>query len=108
MTIIKLGSWGACIITIATISACGESQKQLDAASQFSCTELAREIGKREQRRDSAQINGVINTIESVIADDKDAETAADIGALTNYIDEADAEKSLEQLEGIYRSKGCY
>lgn len=98
---------GACLIALATLSACGESQQDLDAARKMRCTELAREIGKREQRRDSARVDGVINTITSVVADDKEVRDAADIDSAINSIDEYDADTSLDQLEKIYRAKGC-
>lgn len=92
---------------LTVLSACGESEKQLAAAEHYSCTQLAREIGKREQRRDSAQIDGFMNGLVSAVADDKKRRREADIESLANNIDEADAEKSLEQLTAIYRRKGC-
>lgn len=107
MTTFKLISFGAYLMSFAMLSACGETRQQLAAAQALSCTELAREIGKREQRRDSAQIDGVFNTIESVIADDKEDRDSASIASTINIIDETDAEESIEQLERIYRSKGC-
>ncbi len=98
---------GLFLFVLVTLAACGESQQQLSAAHSLSCTDLAREIGKREQRRDSAKVDGWINMIESAVASDKEAETAADIDFLVNSIDEADAGKSFKQLQKIYRSKGC-
>lgn len=107
MTITKFGLFGISFAALVLLSACGESEKQLAAAQSYSCTQLAREIGKREQKRDSAQVDGFINTIESVVSDNKELKDAADIDATINMLDEADAEKSLEQLGAIYRSKGC-
>ena len=97
---------GPLLLTLA-VSACGESKQQLAKAQGLSCTELSREIGKREQRRDTARVDGWINIAESAIAGDSDVGRAADIEGAVNSIDEADAEKSLHQLQGIYQSKGC-
>lgn len=98
----------ACLMTLAILSACGESQQDLEAARKMRCTELAREIGKREQRRDSARIDGVLSTITSVVSEDKEMRDAANIDSAIDSIDEYDADKSLDQLEKIYRAKGCY
>lgn len=95
------------VLILTGLIACGETEEQLAFAQTASCTELAREIGKREQRRDSASIDGLLNGIVSVVADDKSTRQTADIDAAMNSFDEMDAEKSLEQLEGIFERKGC-
>lgn len=107
MTTNGLRTFVPCMIALATLTACGESKKQLEIARSMSCTELAREIGKREQRRDSARIDGVFNSIVSVVDSDKEVRRSADIDSTINNIDEADAEKSVEQLTKIFRQKGC-
>lgn len=102
-------SWrlSVCLIVLSILSACGESKQDLEAARKMRCTELAREIGKREQRRDSARLDGVVNTITSVVSTDKELRNAANIDSAVNSIDEYDAGTSLDQLEKIYRAKGC-
>lgn len=107
MTTTKLWPLGTALIALTMLSACGESKRQLAEAQSYSCTQLAREIGKREQRRDSARIDGVLNTITSIATDDKEVRRQADIDSTINTIDEVDAEKSFEQLQEIYRNKGC-
>ncbi|SMR71043.1 hypothetical protein SAMN04488030_0663 [Aliiroseovarius halocynthiae] len=107
MTRIKSAAITLLGLALGGLSACGESKDQLSSAWSKSCTELAREIGKREQRRDSAKIDGWINIAESAFAEDSNAAAAADIEYAANAFDEADAEKSFDQLTKIYRSKGC-
>lgn len=107
MKLNSAGAFGSLLITLVVLSACGESNQQLSAAHTYSCTELSREIGKLEQRRDTARVNGWISVAEGVFAADSGESLAADIGLAANSIDEADAEKSLEQFQRIYDRKGC-
>lgn len=95
------------VITAAFLTACGETQPQLAKAQNASCTELAREIGKNEQQKERANIDFWANTAISVLSKDNDLQNHASADALINTVDEADAEVSLDQLEQIYRSKGC-
>lgn len=96
------------LLALSFLVACGESKQQLAKAQTYSCTQLAREIGKREQRKTSAQVDGFVNNVESIFAKDKEVRTAADIETGVNLVDEIDATKSLKQLESIYRAKGCH
>ncbi len=95
------------MMIVATLAACGETERDLHKARQMSCTELAREIGKREQRVESAQIDGWVYTLTSIISDDDELETAANIGLGASAIEEIDATKSLEQLKEIYSQSDC-
>lgn len=104
---INLRFFGFGLATMTMLSACGETQNQLTVARSLTCTELAREIGKREQRRDSARVEGVFNSIISVVADDEETREGASIDSAINTVDEIDAERSFEQLNEIYSSKGC-
>ena len=95
------------ILALGGLTACGESKAQLAAAHSYSCTDLAREIGKREQRKTSAQVDGFANSMVSIFSSDKEVRTAADVETGVNLIDEIDAGKSLKQLQKIYDAKGC-
>lgn len=97
----------AILAGLLALSACGETNAQLAAAQSYSCTQLAREIGKREQVRDSAQIDSVVDTVASAVIDDKEERRATDIRLGVNAFEDLDAQKSLKQLTQIYRSKGC-
>ena len=96
-----------CLIVVAALAGCADPRQEMLAAQAMSCTELAREIGRHEYRRDSARVDGVINSISSAIADDKKERDAADIESLGNGIDEMDASRSIEMLQKVYRSKRC-
>lgn len=95
------------LFALGGLVACGESKTQLAAANSYSCTDLAREIGKREQRKTAAQVNGFANSMVSIFTSDKELRTAADVETGVNLIDEIDAGKSLNQLQKIYDAKGC-
>lgn len=104
MTSLKILTLGA---TLCALTACGESQQDLSAARSMSCTQLARVLGRREQRRESAAIDSIGNTLTSALTDDKELERSAAIEGLVNNVDEMDANRSIEQLNAIYRAKGC-
>lgn len=104
MTSLKLLTLGA---ALCALTACGESQRSLSAAQTMSCTELARELGKREQRSETAGINSFANSLTSVLTDDKEVEREADIEGFINDVDQADADRSIEQLTAIFQAKGC-
>lgn len=93
--------------TLFTLSACGHTPDQLAAAQGYSCTKLAREIGKQEQRKESAQVSGMFESLTSVVADSKEERNSAGISSAAHSIDEADADKSMRQLNEIYNAKGC-
>lgn len=107
MTINTHSYLGASLIALTALTACGESPEQLAAARSYSCTQLAREIGKLEQRKETAQIDGTINSIASVVINDKEERRAAGLESAVNSIDEADADKSLQQYKDIFFAKGC-
>lgn len=94
-------------VALITLGACGHSQKQLALVETYSCTEIARELGKLEERRTSAQVDGFFDAITSVVADSKEDRAEADISLAVNSLDEADADLSHEQLTEIYRRKNC-
>ena len=95
------------ILVLPLLMSCGEAETELTKAQTYSCAQLAREIGKREQRRDDAEIDGWINVLELAISDDREVERVASIELAANAFDEADADKSFGQLQEIHRNKGC-
>lgn len=107
MTRLFYRSFGCLGVLAATLTACGESQQQISAARSMSCTELAHQIGRRAQRKDTAQAEGWINLAEGVFASDKEAALEASVEHSVSAFEEADAEMSLNQLQEIYREKRC-
>ncbi len=95
------------LVLLTLVAACGQTGLQLEQARAMSCTELARELGKREQKRESAQIDGFAHSLDSVFADDKKARREADMNSVLTSLDEAVAEKEIAQLEQIFTAKGC-
>ena len=64
-----------CLIVVAGLGGCADPRQEMLAAQAMSCTELAREIGRHEYRRDSARVDGVINSISSQLQTTKRSET---------------------------------
>lgn len=89
------------------LSACGQSQEQLNRAQGMSCTQLAQEIGKYKQQRSSAQADEFGNDLAGALAKTKEQRSNAAVGSVLSSIDEADASQSLEQITSIYNAKGC-
>lgn len=92
---------------LCALTACGESRHSLNAARAMSCTQLARELGKHEQRSASAGIDSMVNTITGAFTDDNAVERQAAIDGLINDVDQADANRSIEQLTAVFNAKGC-
>lgn len=89
------------------LGACGLSDKQLDDARYMSCTELAREIGRYEQQRDDGEMDSLFGSVESALSDNKRDRENANMDSLSGDLQASDARQSLDQLNRIYRQKGC-
>ncbi|HAT87975.1 MAG TPA: hypothetical protein DCS30_19800 [Rhizobiales bacterium] len=95
------------VIAMTTLGACTSSDNSLEDARYMSCTELARNIGRQEQRKEDALIDGIGDDIDMIISKTDEDKTASAISGMINDLDEHDADQSLKQLNQIFRQKGC-
>lgn len=107
MKLIRLLTASAALIALSLLGACGHGPNDLRAARSLSCTQLARELGRLEQRSDAAGIDSTFATLEGAFANRDTDETAAEISGLVHDVDQIDADKSIDQLTQIYTAKGC-
>lgn len=97
----------AMVIVALGLSACGHSSDQLAYAERLSCPQLAQELGRYEERRDDAAVDGFVSDLVSIVADNESDRREAGFDSAISSLEEADADLSLEQLAAIYKRKGC-
>lgn len=104
MRLIRLASIGlACF----TLCACESMDNQIDYHN-MSCTQLAREIGKLEARKERADDDELSSNIGAAFAKDRDAERDYEIDSALAGLTSYSIENELKKLENIYRHKACY
>ena len=93
-------------IAALTIAGCTTLEEDVAEYRTYSCTGIAQEIGRWEQKLDDAETDGDIAVLDQILGDKKEREDA-ETDELVADFDEADARDHLRELRRIQAEKGC-
>ena len=95
------------LAALLALGACATPEEDLAEARGMSCTELAREIGRAEQERDDARLDGDLSTLDALFSESDSEIDDAILGGTLDDLAAESSEREVQDLTRIFRQKGC-
>ena len=96
------------LVATTLLGGCSVGAMNSKPIAQMSCTELAREIGRYTQLKETADADSLVGTVGMVLADNREDEITNGVESIVGDITSMSAESELEQLNRTFNQRGCY
>lgn len=97
----------ASLFATALLGGCSANTMNSTPIQHMSCTELAREIGRYTQMKETADADSLIGTVGMVLADNRQDEITNGVESIVGDVTSMSAASELAQLNRVFHQNGC-